>query len=183
MCSCGRVLVWTQWFEVRPHRAGGLVVYGQGSPRACRCCGTKERSGWIVHSGNPSCVEGGDVEQVCSNLETYPCVCDCLLYLSLFLCLNFISCITYIVFTLHAWYTLVLILLYTCVGLLVNTSIQPREPTRHLNPFKGNLEELVQSLARGIRQHSWVIHKCLIKRSFNLVNLVLIPHYLFISDH
>ena len=77
--------------EVRPRRAGGLAVCkGLESPRACRCCGTKERSVGIVHSGNPSCVKGGDVEQVCSNLETYPCVCDCSFSLS---CLLFISCI------------------------------------------------------------------------------------------
>ena len=32
-------------YEVRPRRAGGLVVCkGLGSPRACRCCGTEERS-------------------------------------------------------------------------------------------------------------------------------------------
>ena len=37
----------------------GLRVYGLGSPRACRCCGTEERSIGILHSGNPSCVEGG----------------------------------------------------------------------------------------------------------------------------
>ena len=31
--------------EVRPRRAGGLAVCtGLGSPRACRCCGTEERS-------------------------------------------------------------------------------------------------------------------------------------------
>ena len=70
-------------FEVRPRRAGGLAVCTElESPRACRCCGTEERSIGILHSGNPSCVEGGDVEQVCLNLETYPCVCDCL-FLSL----------------------------------------------------------------------------------------------------
>ena len=37
---------------------------------------------WDLHSGNPSCVEGGDVEQVCSNLETNP-LCLRLLTLSL----------------------------------------------------------------------------------------------------
>ena len=31
---------------------------------------------------------------------------------------------------------LVLILIY-CLGLLTNTCIQPREPTRHLNPYLG----------------------------------------------
>jgi len=39
----------------------GLRVYGLGSPRDCRCCGTKEWSIRIKHSGNPSCVKGGDV--------------------------------------------------------------------------------------------------------------------------
>jgi len=38
----------------------------------------------ILHSGNPSCVEGGDVEQVCSNLETNP-LCLRLLTLALLL--------------------------------------------------------------------------------------------------
>ena len=42
----------------------------------------------ILHS-----VEGGDVEQVCSNLETIP-LCLRLLTLSLFLSLSLISCIT-----------------------------------------------------------------------------------------
>ena len=60
-------------FEVRPRQAcGACVCTGLGSPRACKCCGTGERSIGILHSGNPSCVEGGDVEQVCSNLETNP---------------------------------------------------------------------------------------------------------------
>ena len=35
----------------------------------CRCCST-ERSCEIVYSENPSNVEDGDVEQVCSNPET-----------------------------------------------------------------------------------------------------------------
>ena len=71
-------------FEVRPRRASELTVCtGLESPRVCRCCGTKERSIGIKHSGNPSYVEGGDVEQVCSNLEINP-LCLRLLYLSLF---------------------------------------------------------------------------------------------------
>ena len=94
-----RVLVWTRWFEVRPRRASELAVCkGLESPRACRCCGTEERSIGILHSGNPSCVESGDVEQVGSNLETYPCVCDCHFSLSISISL-FISCISYLVFT------------------------------------------------------------------------------------
>ena len=70
-------------FEVRPRQAcGACVCTGLGSPRACRCCGTGERSIGILHSENPSCVEGGDVEQVCSNLETNP-LCLRLPFLSL----------------------------------------------------------------------------------------------------
>ena len=64
-----------------------MLCKGLESPRACRCCGTEERSGGILHSGNPSCVEGGDVEQVCSNLETNP-LCLRLLTLSLSLSLS-----------------------------------------------------------------------------------------------
>jgi len=115
--------------------------------------GTEERSGGILHSGNPSCVEGGDVEQVCSNLETNLWCLRLLTLSSLSLCL-----ILYLaLLSLSYLYMLdiPLCLIVICLrGIVVNTSIQPREPTRHLNPFKGNLEELVQSLARGIRQHS-----------------------------
>ena len=75
-------------FEVRPRQAcGACVCTGLGSPRDCRCCGTEKRSIGILHSGNPSCVEGGDVEQVCSNLETNP-LCLRLLTLALFLFLS-----------------------------------------------------------------------------------------------
>ena len=99
-------------FEVRPRRAGGLAVCtGLESPRARRCCGTKERSIGIDYSGNPSCVEGGDVEQVCSNLETNPL---CLRLFTLSLCLSFISCIlllsificliySFVLIDIHAW--------------------------------------------------------------------------------
>ena len=45
----------------------------------------------ILHS-----VEGGDVEQVCSNLEINPRVCDCSLYLSLI----FISCLCLLLISL-----------------------------------------------------------------------------------
>ena len=68
---------------MRPRRASELAVCkGLESPRACGCCGTEERSIGILHSENPSCVEGGDVEQVCSNLETNP-LCLQLPFLSL----------------------------------------------------------------------------------------------------
>ena len=96
------------WFEGQPRQAcGACVCTGLGSPRARRCCGTGERSIGIVHSGNPSCVEGGDVEQVCSNLETNT-LCLRLLFLSLsplliyilhvyiafiFICLIYIVCL------------------------------------------------------------------------------------------
>ena len=132
-------------------------MYGTRSPRACRCCGTEERSIGILHSGNPSCVEGGDVEQVCSNLETYPCVCDCY-SLSLFVSCYILHVIYCVHLYMHDIFLVLIIDIYTCVGLFANTCIQPREPTRHLSLFKGNLEEFVQSPSRGIRQHSCVIH-------------------------
>ena len=75
----------------------------------------------ILHS-----VEGGDVKQVCSNLETI------LLYLrlpSLYLSLVFISCILILLSSLYARYTFVLKLIYTW-GLFAHTCIQPREPYR-----------------------------------------------------
>ena len=74
---------------------GACVCTGLGSPRDCRCCDTKERSIGIEHSGNPSCVERGDVEQVCSNLEINSL---CLRLLTLSLCLLFISCMLLLVF-------------------------------------------------------------------------------------
>ena len=137
------------WFKVRPRRAcGACVCTGLGSPRACRCCGTGERSIGIEHSGNPSCVEGGDVEQVCSNLETNS-LCLRLLYLSLSLSLVYIlhaitclylSCLIYCV--LHAW---------DCLLTLVFNQESQRGTSTHI---QGNLEELVQSPSRGIRLHS-----------------------------
>ena len=167
MCS---LLVWSSVVNSLVRGAASAsrwtcVCTGLGSPRACRCCGTGERSIGILHSGKPSCVEGGDVEQVCSNLETYPCVCDCSLLLSFLLCLFYILHYLHCLYFTCLIYTLVLNCYIYLRGIVANTSIQPREPTRHLNPFKGNLEEIVQSLARGIRQHSCVIPKCLIKRS------------------
>ena len=69
------------WFEVRPRRAcGACGVYGLGSPRVVGVAAPSDPG--IDCSGNPSCVEGGDVEQVCSNLETNP-LCLRLLTLSL----------------------------------------------------------------------------------------------------
>ena len=91
---------------MRPRRASELAVCtGLESPRACRCCDTKERSIGIVHNGNPSCVEGGDVEQVCSNLETNP-LCLQLLTLSLSPC----------IYILHASIAFIFIcLIYLCL--------------------------------------------------------------------
>ena len=109
-------------FEVRPRRASELAVCtGLESPRACRCCGTEEWSIGIKHSGNPSCVEGGDVEQVCSNLETNPfCLRLLTLSLSLFvpcLYLAYYYCVyIYMLDILCAW------LLYAW-GLFANTCI------------------------------------------------------------
>jgi len=111
---------------------GLAVCTGLGSPRACRCCGTKEWSIEIVHSGNPSCVEGGDVEQVCSNLETNP---SCLRLLTLSISL-FISCMLIIVF-IFTFLIFIVLNWYTCLGLFANTCIQLREPTRHINPYQG----------------------------------------------
>ena len=88
------------WFEVRPRQAyGACVCTGLGSPRACRCCGTGERSIGILHSGNPSCVEGGDVEQVCSNLETNP------------LCLRLLTLSLSLVYILHAY----IVFIFSCL--------------------------------------------------------------------
>ena len=94
----------------------GFRVYGLGSPRDCRCCGT-EWSGGIDYSGNPSCVEGGDVEQVCSNLETNPlCLWLLTLSLSLFVSLVYILHTFIIVFIFHAWY--IVCLIDICLGIV-----------------------------------------------------------------
>ena len=95
-CSCGN-----KW-----GLAGPRVLEGA----RCRCCGTEWSCSIVIveilHSG-----EGGDVEQVCSNLETIlPCL-RLLIALS-HLCL-YIAC-TYCSYLLHAWYSLVLHL-YECV--------------------------------------------------------------------
>ena len=77
-------------FEVRPRRASGLVVCSCGNKRGTR--ESKELVGVAApsdpvgsfYSENPSSVEGGDVEQVCSNLETnLPCLRLLTLYLLL----------------------------------------------------------------------------------------------------
>ena len=85
-------------FEVRPRRASGLAVCSCGNKRGPR--ESKELVGVaapsdpmgsilvkILHS-----VEGGDVQQVCSNLETILRVCDCSLYLLLVLYLACYYC-------------------------------------------------------------------------------------------
>jgi len=71
----------------------------------------------ILHS-----VEGGDVEQGCSNLEIN---LSCLRLLSIsHLCL-YLAC-TYYSYPLLAWYTCADIVI--CLGLFAHTCIQPREP-------------------------------------------------------
>ena len=96
-------------------------------------CGTEWSRG-IGFSGNPSCVEGGDVEQVCSNLETNP-LCLRLLLLSLSLIVLYLACL----YCFHIYMLDILVCSYWYIawGLFANTSIQPREPTRHLNPYLG----------------------------------------------
>ena len=82
-------------FEVRPRRASGLAVCSCGNKRGTR--ESKELVGVaapsdpvgsilveILHS-----VEGGDVEQVCSNLETN---LPCLRLLSLSLTCLYLAC-------------------------------------------------------------------------------------------
>ena len=83
----------------------------------------------ILHSA-----EGGDVEQVCSNLETN---LPYLRLLSLYLSLVFISCLCLLLISLICLIYCVLKLIYAW-GLIAHTCIQPREPKRHLN---SNLEE------------------------------------------
>ena len=80
----------------------------------------------ILHS-----VEGGDVEQVCSNLET---ILSCLRLLSPYLSLVFISCLYLLLISITC-------LIYTCAilsytwGLFAHTYIQPRESKRYLNSY------------------------------------------------
>ena len=86
-------------FEVRPRRAcGACGVYRLGSPRVVGVAAPSDPVG-SVYSGNPSCVEGGAVEQVCSNLETN---LPCLRLLTLNLLLVFISCILILSLSLYA---------------------------------------------------------------------------------
>ena len=75
-------------------------------------------------------IEGRDVEQVCSNLET---ILPCLRLLSLSLtCLYILlMIIAYISYMLDIF---VLKLTYAW-GLFAHTCIQPREPKRHLNSY------------------------------------------------
>ena len=73
----------------------GLACVRTRESESCRCCGTKERSIGILHSGNPSCVEGGDVEQGCSKLETNP-LCLHLPFLSFSLIFILHSIIVYL---------------------------------------------------------------------------------------
>ena len=69
--------------------------------------GTEERSIGILHSGNPSCVEGGDVEQGARTSKQTFGVCVCLIYPSLSLCLFLYLAFNYCLDHLHARYTLV----------------------------------------------------------------------------
>ena len=93
---------------------------------------------------------------MCSNLETNSlCLRLLILSLSLYLFVYILHSITCVYLYMHD--ILVCLIDILAWGLFANTRIQPREPTRHLNPFKGNLEELVQSPSRGIRLHSCVI--------------------------
>jgi len=118
--------------EVRPRRACGFtcVVFARTSERLAgprvlvwtryRCCGTEWSCGIIIveifHS-----VEGGDVEQGCSNLET---ILPCLRLLISLLCLYILH--AYIVYLVSAWY--ILCSIDICLGLFAHTCIQPREP-------------------------------------------------------
>ena len=68
-------------------------------------------------------VEGGDVEQVCSNLETNLL---CLRLLSLYLLLVFISCILILFISFIC--LIYLCSIDICFGLFAHTSIQSREP-------------------------------------------------------
>ena len=72
-----------------------------------------------VYSENPSSVEGGDVEQVCSNLEI---ILSCLRLLSLSLTCLYILHVHLYMLDIHC-----AILLYAW-GLFAHTCIQPREP-------------------------------------------------------
>ena len=77
----------------------------------------------ILHS-----VEGGDVEQVCSNLETN---LPCLRLLSLSLTCLYLACLNCVyLYMLDIHSVLNCYMLGDCLLTLV-----PREPTRHLNSY------------------------------------------------
>ena len=105
--------------EMRPRQASVLacVVLMRTSeklagPRVlegarCRCSGIEWSCGIVIvkilHS-----VEGGDIEQVCSNLETnLPCL---RLFLSPSLTCIYISCMFILFISLYAWYICFLLL-------------------------------------------------------------------------
>ena len=75
----------------------------------------------IDYSGNPSCVEGGDVEQGCSNLETnLPCLRLLTLSLSLSPCL-YLACFYCVYLYMHD--ILVCLIVILAWGLFANTCI------------------------------------------------------------
>ena len=88
-------------FEVRPRRACGLAVCTDWGVRELVGVASPSDPVGSVYSEIPSCVEGGDVEQVCSNIETNP-LCLRLLLLSLSLSLVYILHTFIIVFIFHA---------------------------------------------------------------------------------
>ena len=116
-----------------------------------KCCGT----GWswgiilveILHS-----VEGGDVEQVCSNLET---ILPCLRFLiSLSLVFIYLACCY--CSSLYAWFILCSVkymLEIVCPHLYLNQESYSSISTLNLE----DLEEMVQSHSQGIQLHSLVI--------------------------
>ena len=120
--------------KVRPRQASMLVCVvligtreGLVSPRVLvwtryRCCGTEWSCGIVIveilHS-----IEGGDVEQGCSNLEI---ILPCLrLLISLSLTCIYISCML-IFISLYTWY--ILHSIDICLGLFAHACIQLREP-------------------------------------------------------
>ena len=96
------------------------------------------------------------------NISLPLCLIHCLSTLSLSLLfvhsiihivVSFISCmlelslhLIHIAYLLYAW-------IVVCASLILNH----KSFTQHLNPFKGNQEELVQSPSRGIRLHLCVV--------------------------
>ena len=107
MFALFRVLVGTRCFEfgcelfvcgAASASRWACGVYGLGSPRVVGVAAPSDPVGSILvkilHS-----VEGADVEQVCSNLETN---LPCLRSLSLYLLLVFISCMLILSLSLYA---------------------------------------------------------------------------------